>query len=121
MSSSPALPCCLMTLEQPTRRTPHVLYWSMWLFIVFVSVWDSFLTFVYRSDMQRTELNPLGRAMIDLNGGEVLYFLLLKAAGTIFVTSILAALYKYDPRRAFTITTPIVGFQAALLLFLTLM
>lgn len=97
----------------------HMLYWGMWLFIVFVSVWDTFLTIVHRSEMHRAELNPMGRALIELNGGEVTYLLIAKTLGTIIVTSILAALYEHNPRKAFTITTPISCIQMCLLLFLT--
>ncbi len=98
---------------------PQLCYWCMWLFIVFVSVWDSFLTIVYRSDMRRVELNPIGRALIELNNGEVTYLLIAKGAGTILVASILAALYDYDPRKAYAITAPITCFQLWLLLFLS--
>jgi hypothetical protein len=91
----------------------------LWLFIMFVSVWDCFLTVIYRSQMQVAELNPMGKALIDLNGGGVTYLLVAKFTGTILVTSILAALYEHYPKKAFVITTPIAGFQFALLMFLT--
>ena len=96
-----------------------MLYWSLWLFIIFVSVWDSFLTFVFRSDMKTSELNPIGRWLINLNGGDVVLLLVAKLAGTIVVTSLLAVFYERDPRKAFAITTPISCFQMWLLLFLT--
>ncbi len=100
-------------------KMPQLCYWCMWLFIVFVSVWDSFLTIMYRTDMRRVELNPIGRALIELNNGDVIYLLVAKGAGTILVASILAALYDYNPRRAFAITAPISCFQMGLLLFLS--
>jgi hypothetical protein len=94
-------------------------YWSLWLLIMFVSVWDCFLTFIYREQMQVTELNPMGRALIHLNDGGVTYFLVAKIVGTLLVTSVLAALYDHYPRKAFAITTPIAAFQFGLLVFLT--
>lgn len=102
-----------------TPRAYDITYWSMWLFIMFVSVWDSYLTFIHRTEMQLSELNPIGRALIDWNGGGVLYLLIAKAAGTLLVMSILATLYDHSPRRAFVVTTPITCFQFALLAFLT--
>jgi hypothetical protein len=99
--------------------SPGSVYWCLWSFIVFVSVWDSFLTLLYRTQMHVAELNPIGRLLIDLNGGAVTYLLVAKLLGTILVASILAALYERNPQKAFVITTPIAGFQAALLSFLT--
>lgn len=99
---------------------PDILYWTMWLFIVFVSVWDGFLTFVYRSQMQVAELNPMGRALIDLNDGGVTYLLVVKTAGTVVVTSALVTIYERLPRQSFAITGGVACFQLALLLFLSL-
>jgi hypothetical protein len=86
---------------------------------MYVSVWDCFLTLIYRNQLQITELNPMARALIELNGGGVTYLLVAKVIGTILVTSILAAIYEHYPRRAFAIAGPIAGFQFALLLFLS--
>jgi uncharacterized membrane protein len=98
----------------------RVCYWGLWSFIMFVSVWDCFLTFIHREWMQTTELNPIGRLLIDLNGGGVTYFLVAKVAGTLLVTSVLAGIFEHYPRRAFAITTPIACFQLGLLMFLSL-
>ncbi len=116
---SHALPWYVSLSASGKRRAHDLTYWSMWLFIVFVSVWDSFLTLLHRTEMHTAELNPIGRALIELNAGGVFYLLVAKAAGTLLVTSILATLYDHNPRRAFAITTPISGFQLGLLAFLT--
>jgi hypothetical protein len=97
----------------------QTVYWSLWLLIMFVSVWDCFLTFIHREQMRMMELNPLGRALIELNHGGVTYFLAAKIAGTLLVTSVLAALHDRHPRQAFAITTPIAAFQFGLLVFLS--
>ncbi len=117
---SHAVPSNIAPSGISTPRAHDITYWSMWLFIVFVSVWDSYLTLIHRTEMQFCELNPIGRALIELNGGGVLFLLMAKAAGTLLVMSVLATLYDHNPRRAFVVTTPITCFQLALLAFLTL-
>jgi hypothetical protein len=98
----------------------QVVFGGLWLFIVFVAVWDGFLTFVHRTHMQDQELNPIGRALIALDGGGVAYLLAAKLVGTIVVTTFLVVLYDLNPRRAIFITAPVAAFQCGLLLFLTL-
>ena len=92
---------------------------TLWLFIAFVSVWDSYLTLSLRHQMQAAELNPMGRLLIDLNGGNVLYLLVAKLLGTTLALAWMMRLYEQRRRRGLAITAAVAGFQCALLLFLT--
>lgn len=101
------------------KKLGNAIFWSMWLLIVFVSVWDSVLTVVHRDVMVQHELNPVGLWLIILNDGGVSYLLIAKAVGTVLVTSVLAAIHEDAPRQAMTITMPISCFQLWLLAFLS--
>ena len=91
----------------------------LWLFIAFVSVWDSYLTLTFRHQMQSAELNPVGRALIELNGGDVHYLLAAKLLGTTAALAWLMLLYECRRRRGMVIAAGVACFQLALLLFLT--
>jgi len=92
---------------------------ALWLFIAFVSVWDSYLTLAFRYQMRLAELNPIGRALIELNGGDVHYLLATKLLGTTAALAWLMLLYECRRQRGLAIATAVASFQLALLLFLT--
>lgn len=91
----------------------------LWLFIAFVSVWDGYLTLSLRYQMRLGELNPIGRALIELNGGDVYYLLTAKLLGTTAALAWLMLLYEQNRRRGFLVACGVAAFQLALLLFLT--
>jgi len=100
-------------------RPADVAFGVLWLFITFVSIWDCFLTLLMRHQMQVVELNPVGRWLIDLNGGGVAYLLGAKLVGTLLATSWMVLLYERNPSRGLLVTAPVACFQLWLLLFLT--
>src|SRR5262252_8296464 len=69
----------------------------MWLFIVVVSVHDGYLALIYRPTMTSMEVNPLGRWLIDANGGDVALLLLVKGLGTFCAAALLLLLYWTRP------------------------
>ena len=91
----------------------------LWLFIAFVSVWDGYLTVLWRHQMQVVELNPMGRALIVLNGGGIAYLLMVKLVGTILAAAWMVVLYERNAKWGLTIATAVAAFQFGLLLFLT--
>lgn len=118
----------MLTLRYSLRRNtpiPQVSardasFAALWLFIAFVSVWDSYLTLSLRHQMQLAELNPLGRALIDLNAGGVHYLLAAKLLGTTLALAWLMLLYERRRARGLVVASAVACFQLALLLFLTL-
>src|SRR5262245_29434386 len=58
-----------MSIRVLRRVSP--LFIALWLFVIFVSVFDGYLAIRFRDDLHKYELNPLGRMLIQLNGGQV--------------------------------------------------
>src|SRR5262249_50731939 len=56
-----------MQIVQVLHR-PAALFVALWLFLIFVSVFDGYLILRFRDELHKTELNPLGRLLIQLNG-----------------------------------------------------
>jgi hypothetical protein len=90
----------------------------MWLFIIGVSVHDGFLVLAYRNTMTEMELNPLGRWLIDCNGGDIWLLLAVKAIGTLVASSLLLWLYWLRPRLGWTACAAVCLLQLVLLIFL---
>ena len=116
----------MRTLRCPWGPSPYqllglsdVAFAVLWLFIAFVSVWDSYLTLSLRYQMRLAELNPVGRALIELNRGDVQYLLAAKLLGTTAALAWLVLLFERRRQRGLVIATGVACFQMALLLFLT--
>jgi hypothetical protein len=95
-----------------------IVFWLLWLVIVGVSVHDGYLVLALRSAIAEAELNPLGRWLIDCNGGDIWLFLAIKAIGTLAASSFLLWLYWLRPRLGWTACAGICLLQLALLIFL---
>jgi hypothetical protein len=92
----------------------------MWLFIIGVSVHDGFLVLSNRRYMFEMELNPVGRWLLDCNGGDIWLMLLAKAVGTLVASSILLWLHWLRPRVGWSACAAICLLQLILLIFLYL-
>jgi hypothetical protein len=106
-----------------TARLSHhlaALFVALWLFVIFVSVFDGYLVVRFRHEMHQTELNPLGRILIRLNGGQVWLLLAAKFVGTVATATVVLLLYGRWPRLGITVAGVVAGFQLWLLLFLLL-
>jgi hypothetical protein len=99
---------------------PAALFIALWLFAIFVSVFDGYLAVRFRHELHQTELNPLGRLLIQLNGGQVWLLLAAKFAGTVAASTLVLLIYGRRPRVGMTIAGIIAGLQLGLLLFLLL-
>jgi hypothetical protein len=95
-------------------------FYAQWLFVIFVSVFDSLLTIQLEDQMIHSELNPLGRILLYLDSGEVGYLIGVKAVGTILAASIVLVLYWRRPTWGLAVIAGLAIFQLGLLLFLTL-
>jgi hypothetical protein len=90
----------------------------LWTFIAFVSVLDGYLVLTNRHVIEFTELNPVGQALLRLNGGDVWYLLAAKAAGTTLACSLLLVLFWARPRLGLVVAGALAAFQFGLLVFL---
>ncbi len=104
-----------------TDRHSHRLsafFVALWLFVIFVSVFDGYLALRFRHELPTTELNPYGRWLIRLNGGQVWLLLATKFAGTVAAATLVLLIYGRWPRVGMAVAGGIAGFQLWLLHFL---
>ena len=96
------------------------LFVTMCLFIVAVSIYDGYLVARFAYLMPAAEQNPMGRWLMEQNGGIEL-FLRAKTLGTSLVLGALAGLYTISTRLALPIAACLATFQMLLLGYLTIM
>lgn len=101
-------------------RTVGTIFLLLWLFVVFVSVFDGYLVLRYRQLIETTELNPVGRALLALNRGQIWYLLGAKFTGTVIAASVVLLLYDRRPRLGLATVAALAVLQLALLLYLLL-
>ncbi|MBW8884648.1 MAG: hypothetical protein JF612_07695 [Planctomycetia bacterium] len=85
-----------------------------------MSVFDGYLGVRFRHELHQTELNPVGRLLINLNGGQVWLLLVAKFVGTVTAATIVLLIYGSRPQLGLTIAGVLAALQLALLLFLLL-
>ena len=96
----------------------NVVFALSWSFVILVSVLDGYLLLYTRDVIGDSERNPVGLALLAINGGQVWLFLLLKLIGTVLVSMWLLVIHRKNPRRGLMIVIPIACFQLGLLIFL---
>ena len=96
----------------------HAMFIALWLFAIFVSVFDGYLAWQYRSTLETDELNPVGRMLITLNDGQVWYLLAAKFAGTVVAASLVLLIHGNYPKWSLPIAAALACSQLSLLLFL---
>ena len=95
-----------------------MLFFGLWMFIIGVSVHDGYLVLTSRTVIDETEQNPVGQWLLRINRGDIWLLLLVKAAGTILVGTLLLLLRTIRPRLALAITPSVAIFQLWLLCWL---
>jgi hypothetical protein len=110
----------LATTMTPTLQNLPRLFAVLWLFVIFVSVFDAYLVLEHRYLLPEFEQNPLGLALIKLNDGQVWYLLTVKLIGTIAAGSLILLTYNRSRRIGLTVTVLIAGVQLWLLVYLLL-
>lgn len=93
---------------------------ALWLFSLFVSVLDGYLALHNRDVLASEELNPVGRALLDLGNGQVWYLLAAKFGGTVMAGTLILMIHQAYPRWSVPIAGAVAAAQLALLLFLLL-
>ena len=104
-----------------TRRPVNlstILFFGVWLFVIGASVHDGFLVLANRDVMLNDERNPVGRWLVERNGGDVWLLLAVKAIGTIAAATLLLVLFWTAPRLAWIACTAVAALQVVLLLWL---
>ena len=113
---------------EKVRRPASVFAFTLsWLFVGFVSAYDAFLIVRYQDVIHDSEMNPVGRYIMNLeyrvpisDTRGVAKFLGFKFAGTIIVLGVLTLLYLWSERIGLTIAGALTAFQACLAAFLLL-
>jgi hypothetical protein len=103
----------------PSRDHRDRFFLTLWLFIIFVSVVDGFLVYEHRWFITDNEMNPMGRALLFLNQGNIWYLLTVKFIGTVASCGLLLLIHRYYRRAAIPVASAVAAFQLALLLFLS--
>ena len=70
-----------MSVRVLRRVSP--LFVALWLFVIFVSVFDGYLAVRFRDQQHKYQINPVGRLFIQHNGGQVRLRVAAKNAGTV--------------------------------------
>ena len=115
-----------LTLLKTSRMAPFfarqqtTVFLTLWLFTIFVSVFDGYLALRHRDVLAVSELNPVGQLLLARCGGQVWYLLGAKFAGTVAVASLVLHIHEWRPQWSLPIVSAVAGSQLGLLLFLLL-
>jgi hypothetical protein len=107
-------------MAQFFARHRTTVFLALWLFAIFVSVFDGYLALRHREVLPQEELNPMGRMLLALGDGQVWYLLGAKFAGTVVSASLVLLIHQNFPRWSLPIAAAVAGSQLSLLLFLLL-
>jgi hypothetical protein len=108
-------PRCLLGFQN--RRA--LLFTACCLCVAAVSVHDAILVILNDEVIVQGEQNPMGRFLLDAQGGEVGLFVLVKLAGTAVVCATLITLYQHRRRIGMIAAGALAVFQLGLLGYLT--
>lgn len=101
------------------ERAHELLFGACCLLVVGVSVYDAMLVVLHRSLIHAFERNPLGQWLIDVQGGDVWFFVSVKLLGTALVCAVLVMLHEHRARLAGAVGGGLACFQLVLLWYLT--
>jgi hypothetical protein len=101
------------------EKRGQTMFSALWLFIIFVSVVDGLLVYEHRAFINTNELNPMGRALLSLNAGQIWYLLVAKFSGTVVSCGVLLLIHRNYQRLAIVVASAVAAFQLGLLLFLS--
>lgn len=90
------------------------------LLVAVVSVHDATLVILHEEVIADFERNPIGRVLLELQGGQVWLFVVVKLAGTAIVCATLIMLYEYHRRIALASAVGVTVFQLTLFVYLTI-
>ena len=96
----------------------NFIYGFVWLSIGLISAIDIYWSIFLQDVLIETELNPLGKILIEYNGGSVALFMFCKVVGLVIVLGLLIILYHYKKRIAWLSILGVFIFQIWLLWYL---
>lgn len=97
-----------------------VLFTACCALIVTVSVHDAMLVVVNYEIIGEVERNPIGKWLIEAQGGEVWLFVVAKLAGTSLVCTVLVTLFRRRTRITLAAAVGIAIFQLVLVSYLSI-
>tara|TARA_R110002020_G_scaffold377043_1_gene588109 strand:- start:1040 stop:1348 length:309 start_codon:yes stop_codon:yes gene_type:complete len=95
-----------------------VIFSVQWLFIGGCSAIDAYLSIKLRDVLYESELNPLGRLLLELGDGDVALFMGAKFAGTVLALGILILVWRKNEKIAHIVIASLSVLHLALLVFL---
>ena len=96
----------------------QIIYGALWLSIGIISAIDIYWSIFLQEVLIETELNPIGKFLIGVSGGDIALFMFCKVVGLVVVLGILTILYHYRKRLAWAIILGVSIFQFWLLWYL---
>jgi tellurite resistance protein TehA-like permease len=87
--------------------------------VIAISVHDALLVVLYRSTINQFEENPVGKWLLEIQGGSVGLFVSLKLIGTAVVLTVLITLYQIRPRLGILAALGLAVCQVLLFWYLT--
>lgn len=101
------------------ERREATLMLGLWLFIGAVAAYDTYLSIKFQETLRFQELNPIGRWLLEVDGGSVAAFMGCKFLGTSIALGVLQLLYVHWRRIGLTVATVLAGMQGLLAMYLT--
>ncbi len=101
------------------ERREATLMLALWLFIGAVAAYDTYLSIKFQETLRFQELNPIGRWLMEFDGGSVAAFMGCKFLGTSIALGVLQLLFVYWRRVGLTVATVLAGLQGMLAMYLT--
>lgn len=89
------------------------------LFILAVSLYDTYLIVEFSESLIYMEENPVGQWLIRVAHGEVGVFVRVKLAGTLIVLLALAMLRRFQRKQSVPVSVSVASFQAGLFTYLS--
>tara|TARA_R110002051_G_scaffold256769_1_gene315840 strand:+ start:387 stop:896 length:510 start_codon:yes stop_codon:yes gene_type:complete len=96
----------------------NVIYGFLWFSIGLISAVDVYWSIVLQDVLVETELNPMGKFLINIASGDIALFMCFKVAGLVVVLGLLTVLYSYKKRLAWMSIVGVAIFQFWLLWYL---
>ena len=96
----------------------NVIYGFLCFSIGLISAVDVYWSIVLQDILVKTELNPMGKFLINIASGDIALFMCLKVVGLVVVLGLLTVLYNYKKRLAWMSIIGVAIFQFWLLWYL---
>jgi hypothetical protein len=106
------------TFEKVKQRRNAVVLGACCLLVVAISVHDAMLVILNSDVISQAERNPIGKWLIERQGGDVWLFVLVKLAGTAIACAVLVTLYEFRVHLALVASVGVACFQTVLLWYL---